>query len=71
MEQALALPVAEPKCDDQRRTADDQPGAQLVQVVHDAESVFGPDRPEDPRPRHDVRVLDAVRGHGLELHAHC
>ena len=40
----MVLPQAEPKRDHERHRADDQAGAQLVEMVHEAEPVLVADR---------------------------
>ena len=41
-----ALPEAEPERDDQYRRADDQPAAELVEVIDDAQAILVADRPK-------------------------
>ena len=48
VEQPVVLPEADAECDRERERAYDQPGAQLVEVVYDAEAILVPDGSEDP-----------------------
>jgi hypothetical protein len=45
----MVLPEAHAEGDRERERAHDQPGAQLAEVVDDAEAILVPDRSEDPR----------------------
>jgi hypothetical protein len=47
----MVLPKAQTERDRQRDGADDQPRAQLTQVVNDAQAILVPDGSQDPRHR--------------------
>ena len=58
---ALVLPEAEPEGHDQRDHADDQPRAELVEVVDDAQTVLVTDRPQDAGHRRRPRAAGSGR----------
>ena len=58
VQQRVVLPEANPEGDGQHDPADDQPRAELIEVLDDAQPIFVPDGPQGLRP---CRALSGVR----------